>query len=111
MKGKKYETVHHPPHYLSGDIEHCEYVEACGKADGYYFGQVTKYLHRAGSKPGADELEDLRKAHWYMARWVAWKKYGKKIWKIVRRDPDVVFDPNAIVRELTRGECKDKVLF
>lgn len=80
-----YETVDHPRHYNLGDIEHCEIVEDQGHADGYYFGQVTKYLFRSGSKPSTSGIEDLRKAAWYMNRWVAWSERGKAIWKIQRK--------------------------
>ena len=34
-------------------------------------GNAVKYLFRAGRKAGADELEDLRKAQWYVNRAVA----------------------------------------
>lgn len=85
-KGRpEYETVNHPAHYNQGDIEHCELVEDQGHASGYYFGQVTKYLFRAGVKPGTAHLEDLRKAAWYLNRWVAWRAEGKAIWKIQRK--------------------------
>jgi hypothetical protein len=104
-----YEAVHHPTHYNQGDIEHCELVEDQGHAEGYYFGQVTKYVFRTGHKPTADSLEDLKKAHWYMARWVAWRTYGKAIWKIVRRDPEVVFKPSVLAAEVSAAaEGRDK---
>ena len=93
---KLYETVHHPKHYNIGDVEHMEMVEDQGYADGYYFGQVTKYLFRAARKPGVESKEDLRKAQWYMNRWVAWLTHGKKLWKVVARKAEYDFksDPN-----------------
>lgn len=96
-----YEEVHHPPHYNDGDIEHCEYVEDRGWADGYYPGQITKYLHRAGSKPGQERDKDIAKAQWYQNRWMAWKQYGKKIWKIRKVEPEVPFvhDPMALLKK------------
>jgi hypothetical protein len=96
----EYEAVHHPKHYNVGDIEHCEMVEDQGHADGYYFGQVTKYAFRAGKKPGAERLEDLAKAHWYAARWLAWTRYGKRIWKIVRAEPEIVFKPELLAQKV-----------
>lgn len=112
----KEERIHHPKHYNTSDIEHCEMVEAMGHADGYYFGQVTRYAFRQGQKPGSsyfqkvsarledylDEgaVEDLAKLHWYASRWLAWRKHGKAIWKIVRRDPDIVFQPQILEREV-----------
>lgn len=77
-------------------------VEDQGWADGYYPSQVTKYIFRAGKKPGTKALDDLRKANWYMARWVAWRTFGKRIWKIVRREPEVVFKPDALAEELKK---------
>jgi len=85
--GGSYESVDHPAHYNAGDIEHCEVVEDQGRADGYYWGQVTKYLFREGLKPGVSALQDLEKAHWYLQRWINWRKYGKEIWKIQRKAP------------------------
>lgn len=80
-----YEYINHPEHYNTGDIEHCEKVEDAGHADGYYYGQVTKYLDRMGHKPGVDALQDLAKAQWYLNRWLAWRTLGKAIWKIERK--------------------------
>lgn len=31
-------------------------------------GNVVKYVTRAGTKPGVDEVEDLKKAKWYIER-------------------------------------------
>lgn len=73
-------TVHHPPHYNAGTIEHCQVVEDQGYADGYYFGQTTKYAFRAGRKPGAEKIEDLKKLAWYAQRWVAWTERGPQVW-------------------------------
>jgi hypothetical protein len=101
---KEYEYVHHPKHYNKGDIEHCEMVEDQGHADGYYFGQVTKYVFRIGDKPNEELIRDLAKTHWYAARWLAWRKHGKAIWKIVRRDPDIVFKPEILAATVVAEE-------
>jgi len=92
-----YEEIHHPSHYNIGVVEHCEMVEDQGHADGYYFGQVTKYLFRAGSKPGQEAVKDRQKAQWYMNRWMAWTQYGPKIWKFRAAPAEVPFqyDPMA----------------
>lgn len=92
-KQKKLEAVHHPRHYNLGIVEHCELVEDQGYADGYLFGQVTKYAFRAGRKHGASKLEDLEKLAWYAKRWVAWHKHGKKIWKFGPVRPERNFIP------------------
>jgi hypothetical protein len=77
-----YEAVHHPAHYNQGDIEHVEYVEDRGWSVGYCLGNATKYIHRAGNKPGNDSLQDLKKARWYLDRYISWLEQGKAIWKI-----------------------------
>lgn len=37
---------------------------------GFHLGQVLKYIQRAGKKPGEDTVTDLKKAHWYLARYI-----------------------------------------
>ena len=97
---REYERVHHPAYYNAGDVEHCEMVEDQGHADGYYFGQVTKYAFRAGQKPGEPALYDLQKMHWYAARWLVWRRYGKRIWKIARVDPEFIFNPQLLEQKV-----------
>jgi len=59
------ETVNHPPHY-GGDTtyEAIKVIEAWEL--GFCLGNVVKYIARSGYK--SDELEDLRKARWYLDR-------------------------------------------
>lgn len=59
------EKVDHPPHY-GGDTtyETIKVIEAWGLD--FCLGNAVKYLSRAGKK--GDELEDLRKAAWYIQR-------------------------------------------
>lgn len=61
------ERVDHPAHYQVGGVEVIDLV------DGMSFcrGNAVKYLARAGLKPGADEIEDLEKAAWYVHREIA----------------------------------------
>lgn len=61
------ETIDHPQHY-GGDTpyEAIKVIEAWGL--GYALGSALKYICRAGKKPGAEPLEDLRKAAWYLNR-------------------------------------------
>jgi hypothetical protein len=56
--------VNHPPHYTNhpSGIECIEIVEHFG----FCIGNAVKYLWRAGLKN--DELEDLKKARWYVDR-------------------------------------------
>lgn len=59
------DNVNHPPHYkMANGAEVIDIREnlLSNRAD------VVKYVCRAGKKEGADELEDLRKAQWYMNR-------------------------------------------
>jgi len=60
------EKVDHPPHYGGKDdvYEAIKVIEAWGL--NFSLGNAVKYICRAGKKPGASALEDLRKAAWYL---------------------------------------------
>lgn len=58
------DTVNHPNHYTQGGIEVIDAIEAWGL--GFCEGNVVKYVARAKFKMG--ELEDLKKARWYLDR-------------------------------------------
>lgn len=60
------EKVDHPEYYRSGGIEAIDVIEAFGL--GFNLGNACKYVLRAGRKPGADAIEDLEKARWYINR-------------------------------------------
>ena len=58
-----------PTHYTSGGIETIDYIQAKLGNDGvmaFCLGNVIKYVSRAGKKDIATELEDLKKAQWYL---------------------------------------------
>lgn len=59
------DPVNHPSHY-GGDTtyEVIKVITAWGL--GFDLGNVTKYVARAGKKDPAKELEDLRKARFYL---------------------------------------------
>jgi len=59
------DMVNHPPHYNTGQIEVIDYILDKFAHD-YLLGNVCKYISRAGHKH--DDLEDLRKARWYLDR-------------------------------------------
>jgi hypothetical protein len=62
-----YEAINHPKHYGSGaddPYEHIKVADAWGL--NYRLGNATKYICRAGRKPGAETLQDLKKALWYL---------------------------------------------
>lgn len=66
---KDKEMVNHPDHYKFG--ENNEY-EAINVIDvwglDFCLGNTVKYISRAGKKNPEKELEDLRKAAWYLNR-------------------------------------------
>lgn len=63
----KRETVDHPPHYTFGRFEVIEVIEDWKL--GFHLGNAVKYIARAGKK--GDLLEDLKKARWYLDRYIA----------------------------------------
>jgi hypothetical protein len=63
------EKVDHPDHY-GGDnnpYEAIKIIEALGLD--FHLGNVVKYISRAGKK-SENVLEDMRKAKWYLDRWL-----------------------------------------
>lgn len=60
------DNVAHPKHYNTGKIEVIEVIED-QKLD-YHLGNVVKYVLRAGKKDASKEVEDLKKAAWYLNR-------------------------------------------
>lgn len=65
-KAKPKEAVDHPAHYggKNNPYEAIKVIEAWGL--GFCVGNAVKYLARAGKKDPAKELEDLKKAVWYL---------------------------------------------
>lgn len=60
------DNVNHPSHYTDGKIEVIEFIE--DKKLNYHRGNVVKYVARAGKKDPSKEIEDLKKAQWYLNR-------------------------------------------
>ena len=63
------DNINHPKHYedagyLVQPIDVCQELPFC-------LGSAVKYLCRAGNKEGCPELEDLKKAQWYLNRQLA----------------------------------------
>ena len=59
------EKVNHPAHY-GGDTTY-EVIKVIEAWDlGFSLGNAVKYIARAGKKPGADLVEDLKKARFYL---------------------------------------------
>lgn len=55
-----------PSHYNRGKIEVIDFIE--DQQLPYHLGNVVKYVARAGYK--GDKLEDLKKARWYLDRYI-----------------------------------------
>lgn len=62
------DPVNHPSHYTSGNIEVIDFIE--DQKMPYHLGSATKYICRAGKKDPAKTTEDLRKAVWYINRYI-----------------------------------------
>ena len=62
------DLVNHPAHYggESNLYEAIKVIEAWNL--GFHLGNIVKYLSRAGRK--GDVLEDLKKARWYLDRYI-----------------------------------------
>lgn len=71
-KDTQYDSVNHPSYYADGNIEVIDYIE--DKNLGYHLGTAVKYISRAGKKheqgmtAKEKEIEDLRKAVWFINR-------------------------------------------
>ena len=63
---KKEDVINHPSHYTRGKIEVIDFIE--DQQLPYHLGNVIKYVARAGHK--GDKLEDLKKARWYLDRYI-----------------------------------------
>ena len=68
----EHDSVEHPSHYCDGNIEVIDYIE--DKGFGYHLGNAIKYISRAGKKDPSKEIEDLRKAVWYIERYIELKE-------------------------------------
>ena len=62
------EQVNHPNHYGGEDnqYEAIKVIEAWGLD--FHIGNTVKYISRAGKKGTDQELQDLKKALWYLER-------------------------------------------
>ncbi|CAK7037092.1 MAG: hypothetical protein BACD_00156 [Bacteroides rodentium] len=67
MQGEQnlHDPINHPSYYC-GKIETIDFIE--DKKLGYHLGNCVKYISRAGKKDPEKELEDLKKARWYLDR-------------------------------------------
>jgi hypothetical protein len=68
MALEKKEHVDHPQYYGGKDnpYEAIKVIEAWNL--GFCLGNTVKYISRSGKKDPAREIEDLKKAAWYLTR-------------------------------------------
>lgn len=60
------DNINHPVHYTFGKYETIDVIEDWQL--GYHLGNAVKYISRAKHK--GKELEDLKKARWYITRYI-----------------------------------------
>lgn len=60
------DAVNRPAHYTDGKIEVIDFIE--DKGLNFHRGNAVKYIARAGKKDPTKEVEDLKKARWYIDR-------------------------------------------
>lgn len=72
--GPEFDPVDKPSHYAEGrKYEPIDVIEDWGL--GMHLGNATKYISRAGRK--GEELEDLKKARWYIDRRISMLEEGE----------------------------------
>ena len=60
------DAINHPAYYTDGKIEVSDFI--ADKNLNFFRGNVVKYVTRAGKKDPSKEVEDLKKAEWYLNR-------------------------------------------
>jgi hypothetical protein len=61
------EMVNHPDHYQFGKNNEYEAIKVIDAWDlGFSLGNTVKYISRAGKKDKDKEIQDLKKAAWYL---------------------------------------------
>ena len=68
LDGVLSDSINHPVHYTYGSIEVIDVIE--GLKLPYHLGNAVKYIARAGHNDPAKTTEDLRKAVWYLNRYI-----------------------------------------
>lgn len=72
-KSQTVDNINHPQHYTFGSIEVIDAIEAWGL--GFHLENVVKYVARSDHK--GNQLEDLKKAQWYLSRKISKLEQGK----------------------------------
>jgi hypothetical protein len=73
-KPSDHNTIEHPSHYRQGKYECIDVIEDWKLS--FHLGNCLKYLCRAEHK--GKEIEDLKKARWYLDRQIALKEKEMK---------------------------------
>lgn len=63
-----HDNVNNPRHYTDGNIEVIDFIE--DKKLGFHLGNAVKYIARAGKKDPSKLVEDIKKAIWYLERYI-----------------------------------------
>jgi hypothetical protein len=66
LSKKSNDVINWPKHYNATSVQPIDAIEAWNL--GFHLGNVVKYIARAGKKDPNKELEDLKKARWYLDR-------------------------------------------
>ena len=71
------DPVNHPAHYTAGGIEVIDFLESWNFP--FHLANAIKYICRAGRQDKSKTAEDLRKAIWYINRYIEYrgKQEGK----------------------------------
>ncbi|CAB4189912.1 SaV-like [uncultured Caudovirales phage] len=88
------DPVNHPAHYGTGQddpTEHQKVVRAWNL--GYHLGNATKYICRAGKKPGADTIQDLEKAVFYIQKEIEFLRDQRAAAATMRFEKNRELDP------------------
>jgi hypothetical protein len=95
------DPIERPSHYTRGKFEVIDIIEDL--RFGWHLGNVFKYVARAGHKDPAKELEDLRKARWYLNRYIEFKAVKDE----ARRDRIARFKSADLGLNKTGADCTD----
>lgn len=68
MEQMKNDPVNHPSHYTDGKYEVIDFIEDSGIFISFHLANAIKYICRSGKKNPETEIEDLKKACWYIHR-------------------------------------------
>jgi hypothetical protein len=74
------EQVNHPDHYQFGENNVYEAIKVIEAWDlDFHLGNTVKYISRAGKKEVNKELQDLKKALWYLQRKIENLEHASKV--------------------------------